>query len=164
VYLCHWRERLDQRGQSLKLTTVRHVFVEYRPEKLEEGVVYVSIEFRTAVHHCCCGCGNLVVTPLSPVKWKLGFDGVSISLSPSIGNWGFPCRSHYWIKDNQVVWDDDWDDDRIERTRRKQEKEHDAFFAKKEPPADEKKPRKVKDNSTKSGLSRFSKWWKGRKH
>jgi hypothetical protein len=92
LHLRHHWQQVDQRGQSqrgkiLKLTTIKHVFVEYRPEKLEEGVVYVSIDFRTAVHNCCCGCGNLIVTPLSPVKWKLGFDGVSISLSPSIGNW-----------------------------------------------------------------------------
>jgi hypothetical protein len=148
----------------LKLTTVKHVFVEYRPEKLEEGIVYVSIEFRTAVHNCCCGCGNLVVTPLSPVKWKLGFDGVSISLSPSIGNWGFPCKSHYWISENRVVWDDECDDNRIERVRKKQQKEHASYFAKKEPPVDGKKPGKAKDKSTKSGLSRLSKWWKGRKN
>jgi Family of unknown function (DUF6527) len=32
------------------------------------------------------------------------FDGRSISLDPSIGNWGFQCRSHYWIKNNRVVW------------------------------------------------------------
>ena len=33
------------------------------------------------------------------------FDGRTISLNPSIGNWSYPCRSHYWIKGNRVVWD-----------------------------------------------------------
>ena len=28
----------------------------------------------------------------------------TVSLHPSIGNWSFPCRSHYWIRGNRVVW------------------------------------------------------------
>jgi hypothetical protein len=34
----------------------------------------------------------------------LTYDGTSISLHPSIGNWGFDCQSHYWIERSQVVW------------------------------------------------------------
>jgi len=34
-----------------------------------------------------------VVTPLSPTGWSLIFDGETVSLYPSIGNWNFPCRS-----------------------------------------------------------------------
>lgn len=26
------------------------------------------------------------------------------TLSPSIGNWNFRCRSHYWIRQNRVEW------------------------------------------------------------
>jgi acyl-CoA reductase-like NAD-dependent aldehyde dehydrogenase len=37
-------------------------------------------------------------------RWRLSFDGESISLSPSIGNWNFPCESHYWITASQVRW------------------------------------------------------------
>ena len=25
-------------------------------------------------------------------------------LYPSIGNWQFPCRSHYWIRRNRIIW------------------------------------------------------------
>ena len=71
---------------------------------MEEKTLYVSVEFGTVIHKCCCGCGNEVVTPLSPDDWKLAFDGRSISLYPSIGNWSFPCRSHYWIRNNRVEW------------------------------------------------------------
>jgi|GEM_PF-1496866 len=81
-----------------------HKFVDSVPDMLEEDVLYVSIRFRTVIHKCCCGCGNQVVTPLSPSDWKLTFDGRSISLCPSIGNWKFPCQSHYWIKCNKVEW------------------------------------------------------------
>src|SRR5688572_11055762 len=27
-----------------------------------------------------------------------------VSLSPSIGNWSFPCQSHYWIENNRLRW------------------------------------------------------------
>jgi hypothetical protein len=82
--------------------TVSHEFVHAIPDQLEEGVVYVSIPYATAVHRCCCGCGHEVVTPLDPLQWSLIFDGETISLTPSIGNWSFPCRSHYWIRGGKV--------------------------------------------------------------
>lgn len=85
-------------------THVRHEFVEFIPEVLDEGVLYVSMQHATVVHRCCCGCGREVVTPLSPADWRLTFDGEAISLSPSIGNWSYPCRSHYWIEGSRVRW------------------------------------------------------------
>jgi hypothetical protein len=88
-------------SRRLKLT---HHFVEFLPDKLEDGVLYISIEYKTVAHRCVCGCGNEVNTPLSPAGWRLTFDGDSISLYPSIGNWGFACQSHYWIERNRVKW------------------------------------------------------------
>jgi hypothetical protein len=81
-----------------------HEFVEFIPDDLKEGTIYVSMTYATVAHKCCCGCGNLVITPLSPTDWKLIFDGKSISLDPSIGNWNFACQSHYWIRRNRVIW------------------------------------------------------------
>jgi Family of unknown function (DUF6527) len=95
-----------------------HSFVEYMPERLEEGVVYVSIRFKIASHLCCCGCGNEVVTPLSPTGWELTYDGVSVSLHPSIGNWGFPCRSHYWIRRDYAESAPNWSQASIRRAQR----------------------------------------------
>ena len=83
---------------------LRVEFVEFIPENIEEGCIYISIEYATAVHKCCCGCGSEVVTPLSPSDWSLLFDGESISLHPSIGNWNFKCCSHYFIRYNNVIW------------------------------------------------------------
>lgn len=94
-----------------------HEFVEYIPADLEDGKIYVSIAFATVAHKCCCGCGNEVVTPLSPTDWKLIFDGQSISLDPSIGNWGFDCQSHYWIKRNRVKWAPRWSREEIDAGR-----------------------------------------------
>ncbi|HZO94957.1 MAG TPA: DUF6527 family protein [Candidatus Baltobacteraceae bacterium] len=80
-------------------------FVKSVPETPAPRVLYVSMEFATAVHLCGCGCGNEVVTPLSRRNgWKLLYDGETVSLSPSVGNWSFPCRSHYFITENKVLW------------------------------------------------------------
>ena len=79
--------------------------------------MYVSIQYETAIHKCCCGCGNEVVTPFSPTDWKLIFDGVSVSLYPSIGNWNFPCKSHYWITNNNIIWAKKWTKKQINKGR-----------------------------------------------
>jgi len=88
----------------LRHTFLKHCFVHYIPEQLEPGTIYISIDYATAVHICCCGCGEQVVTPFNPTDWKLIFDGETISLYPSIGNWKFKCRSHYWINKNIIEW------------------------------------------------------------
>lgn len=92
-------------------------FVEYIPDELQEDTLYVSIPYTTAAHKCACGCGEEVVTPLSPTGWKLIFDGETVSLDPSIGNWSLPCKSHYWIRRNRVQWAAHWGRDRIETSR-----------------------------------------------
>lgn len=96
---------------------VAHKFVKIIPDELEELTLYVSMDYATAVHMCCCGCGREVVTPLSPTDWTLIYDGVSISLSPSIGNWSFECRSHYWIRKSKVRWAKRWSRNRIDAGR-----------------------------------------------
>ncbi len=88
----------------MKNTPLKHRFVDSIPNDIKDNILYVTIKYATAVHLCCCGCGNEVVTPFSPKDWSLTFDGKSISLSPSIGNWNFPCRSHYWVKCDSVKW------------------------------------------------------------
>jgi hypothetical protein len=98
--------------------TFEHRFVEFIPEKLEEGVLYVSMTYATALHRCACGCGCEVVTPLSPTFWRMTFDGETISLYPSIGNWNLPCRSHYWIDRSRVRLARLWTDDEIVEARR----------------------------------------------
>lgn len=94
---------------------LEHRFVENVPDQLEEGVLYISIPFETAIHKCCCGCGKEVVTPFSPTAWSMIFDGETVSLRPSIGNWNFECKSHYWIKNNKVLWAEDFSVEQIER-------------------------------------------------
>lgn len=88
-------------------------FVEFIPAELEEETLYISVEYATASHKCCCGCGREVVTPLSPTDWRLTFDGQTITLFPSIGNWSFECQSHYWIKNGRVEWAGQWSREQV---------------------------------------------------
>lgn len=79
-------------------------FVEHFPERLEPGELYLAMGFATAAHLCACGCGNKVITPFSPTDWQMSFDGETVSLKPSIGNWTFRCRSHYWVRSGRIEW------------------------------------------------------------
>lgn len=98
----------------IQYTSLKHRFVTNLPDQLDPGVLYISIEYATIVHLCCCGCGTEVVTPLTPTDWNMTFDGETISLSPSVGNWNDVCRSHYIIRKSQVIVADPWSDRRIE--------------------------------------------------
>jgi hypothetical protein len=106
------------------MRSLKHRFVQYMPETLEPGILYISLEYLTASHLCCCGCGEEVVTPFSPVSWKMTFDGEAVSLWPSIGNWNLRCRSHYIIDRGRVVVAGSWTDEQVaaERQRDKQAK------------------------------------------
>lgn len=87
-----------------RINTLRPELVVFIPQMLEPGVIYISEKYRTASHLCACGCGEKVVTPLSPADWRLTFHGDCVSLHPSIGNWNYDCCSHYWIRRNKIVW------------------------------------------------------------
>jgi len=107
---------------------LKHKFVDNIPDGIEDGIVYISIPFETVIHKCCCGCGNEVVTPLSPVDWSVTFNGESISLEPSIGNWSFKCHSHYWITKNKVIWSTKWNNKRIEEVRKRDFGDRNEYF------------------------------------
>ncbi|WP_233619431.1 DUF6527 family protein [Citrobacter freundii] len=101
----------------MRVRTLSHVFVDRFPELLKAGELYLAMEFSTAVHLCACGCGQKVFTPFSPTDWQMLFDGETISLKPSIGNWAFPCRSHYWVRSSAIVWAGDMTEEQIKMGR-----------------------------------------------
>jgi hypothetical protein len=114
---------------------LKHEFVEFIPDELQEGTIYVSIRFATAAHLCCCGCGSKVVTPLRPSDWKLIFDGKTVSLDPSIGNWSFACQSHYWIVRNRVKWARQWSEEEIRAGRAYDTMAKEEYFGTSKAPA-----------------------------
>lgn len=131
----------------MKYRKITHEFVDKIPESLDEGKLYISIPFATAIHKCFCGCGNEVVTPFSPTDWKLTYDGETVSLSPSIGNWGFPCMSHYWIRNSEVEIARKWNQKEIDYVRNAERKEKEEYF--------ENAPKPQKNL-----FSKFKKWFR----
>lgn len=100
------------------ITQLEPCFVDGVPETLEDGRLYISIRFKTTSHLCACGCGERVVAKLNPNDWNMLYNGRDITLHPSIGNWSFECRSHYFVRRNKIVWAGDMTDEQIERGRR----------------------------------------------
>lgn len=112
----------------MRVSRVEHRFVEEIPRQIQGGILYISTTYATAIHRCACGCGAEVVTPLSPTDWSFIYNGESISLTPSIGNWAFPCRSHYWIDYGDVVWAGEMSDRAIELGRARDRKHKKAYY------------------------------------
>lgn len=130
-------------------------FVEEIPRTLEQGVVYVSMTIGVVCHSCFCGCGHETITPLSPIEWKLQYDGESISLYPSINNWAARCRSHYWIRDGDVIWAPPWTDEEIEKGKDRQAKTKVAYYSREPGLIDETETRQARTGFWKVLLSWF---------
>lgn len=116
----------------MRATSCSHRFVTAVPDSLDDGVLYVAMEYRTAAHKCFCGCGSEVATALSPTDWKLIYDGVSVSLYPSIGNWALDCQSHYWVERSAVKWAGQWSKEQIEAGRAHDRVVKDRYYGKPE--------------------------------
>jgi hypothetical protein len=113
----------------MRRATILHEFVEFVPSELNEGTLYISIPYEIAVHLCACGCGIKVVTPISPPEWQLIWNGDTVSLTPSIGNWQFPCRSHYWIRRDEIRWAGPMTEEEIAEGRRRDAEGLEDYFA-----------------------------------
>lgn len=118
-----------------RLTSIRPEFVEFVPKQLEDGVLYVSIPYSTTVHKCACGCGSKITLPISPAKWRYMWDGDTISLWPSVGNWSYPCQSHYWIEQNDIEWAPKWSHEKIEANRARDKEDRERYLKSRSKPA-----------------------------
>jgi len=90
--------------KTIKKVDIIPVFVEFIPDIKKENHIYISEKYSVAVHHCLCGCLQRTVMPISDTdnnKWKLikEKDG-TVSFIGSVGNYNFPCKSHYVITKN----------------------------------------------------------------
>lgn len=86
--------------------TVTAVHVARLPDvdDMKQGTVYICDEFLVTSHLCCCGCGERVVMSIDPLGWRYGEKDGKPTFAPSIGNFCFPCKSHYFIRNGEVVW------------------------------------------------------------
>lgn len=112
---------------------LEHRFVGSFPDRLEPGLLYISVEYGSAAHTCCCGCGEEVVTPLTPTDWSMMYDGETITLHPSVGSWTLPCRSHYVIRRGRVIEAPPWTDAEIAAERRRDRRAKASYFGWEEP-------------------------------
>lgn len=107
---------------------LRPFFAEVLPDfdTIKTGEIWISLKYRTVNLRCPCGCGDLTVLSLQPSRWHVHFDGKSVSLDGPMGGsvWAHSgCGSHYFIRNNAVIWADRIDPDRhaeyedIERKR-----------------------------------------------
>ncbi len=115
---------------TYKTMIITPKFVEHIPSTIDDGFLYISMNFSTAIHKCCCGCGEEVVTPFSKVGWELVFDGEA-TLYPSIGNWNLNCKSHYWIEKNKVVIANSWSSEKISIKKKDDRNSIKRFFNRK---------------------------------
>jgi hypothetical protein len=93
--------------KTIKKVSIAPVYVELMPEwgEMKQGIIYISKVYGTACHLCLCGCGERVAMPLNSEEDKtFGWDFTEkegkITFRPSIGNYNFPCKSHYIITNN----------------------------------------------------------------
>ena len=117
-----------RRAVMLKIRHIRPEYVAHLPEDLAEGVLYVCDEFKLAAHRCCCGCGEEVITPLKEAQWSVIRRDSEVSLWPSVGNWNFACRSHYWIRANQVFDAPSMTAAEIQRVRQRDRRDKDLYI------------------------------------
>ena len=87
-----------------RVSELRPLFVEQFPDEFESGILYVSMQYAICGHLCACGCGEKVITPLSPKQWKIAYNGEDVTLYPSIGNYAFACQSHYFLTNGNIIW------------------------------------------------------------
>lgn len=113
---------------TTKINNLKPVFVDAIPGVLKAGTLYICEKYRTASHLCCCGCGTKVATPLKPTFWSLTKKGNAVSLHPSVGNWSLPCKSHYVVRDNRVVWAGTFTDKQIAAVKARDSAAQDAYF------------------------------------
>ncbi|MDE2751328.1 MAG: DUF6527 family protein [Gemmatimonadota bacterium] len=127
---------------------------------MDPGKLYVCCRYRAVKHLCACGCGSEVNTPLHPTAWTLTCDGVSVSLSPSIGNWSEKCQSHYWITNSEVRWSRKYSRYQIRKTRKLRERDREEYFAGATTPARGRARRKVRSNTVavRHRLARIWSW------
>lgn len=138
-----------------------HKFVKAFPDKLDDGVLYVSVEFGTAAHRCFCGCGSEVYTRFSPRDWLMKFNGETVSINPSIGNWSFACQSHYILDGGRVHWADKWSRERIELGRLLDRERKERHYKGAPPPAST--PAQPGRQTARDGLlARFLHWLTGK--
>lgn len=90
-----------------KIFEIKPTIVEFIPEIIEPGVLYISFKYETMIHLCACGCGIKTVTPIGDWNVSTIDEHKHVTLRPSIGNFSGErpnYHAHYFITDNKIDW------------------------------------------------------------
>ena len=90
----------------MKYNKIKIEYIESKPKIIEDGILYISKKFSTTFHNCPCGCGEVVVIPITisfADGWELFIENDHVSLHPSLLQ-RFACKSHYYIRKGKIVW------------------------------------------------------------
>ncbi len=90
------------KSDPMKLTTLQLKYVDYIPVEREEGILYLCQEYHVSCHRCPCGCGKDVI--LDHNRWEYSILSDTITVRPSVWSFNLPCKSHYFITNNQIEW------------------------------------------------------------
>ena len=68
---------------------------------------------------------------IGPAKWQLSTTSNGrITLYPSVGNWKYACKSHYWIEKNRVIDAGQMEEYEIEAVQRRDRRDRKRYIAK----------------------------------
>lgn len=110
------KNRLQSFHEVRHITDLKYPWFD-AADQLEDGVLYVvdgaqQDREQLIEYNCPCSCGHTVVIPYyrqgqqkeETPSWSYREEAGKVTLSPSIYSTGWPCRSHYFIRSNQIVW------------------------------------------------------------
>ena len=103
-----WWKRLRQRRRYGNVAVVDSMTTV--PQRLG-GVIYIirrgGVDRRVAFE-CPCRCGRKIDLNLIPSQqqpsWLVTMDGDNVTLHPSVWLKSGQCRSHFFIRNNRVIW------------------------------------------------------------
>lgn len=112
----HGLEILYQEKPFPRIDEIKPVLVMELPKSVNDmkpGILYLKHNndgTYESFHLCPCGCGEPVYLQYGGKGWDLKFSSVgaeglsSVTINPSIGCFDIPCKSHYFIRNNKIVW------------------------------------------------------------
>lgn len=105
--LKHILASLSRRPKPLRVRVIPSM--KKLPSSLGNDLFIVGAKsgYKWAILSCPCGCGeriDICLMPSSNPRWELSLRKKRASLTPSIWVPAERCGSHFWIRDNRIVW------------------------------------------------------------
>ena len=86
------------------LKEYKHKFIRYMPDKIQPGIIYITVFYGQITFRCPCVRGEVIKRILKPGQvnpFWFEFDGHTVTLGPQIVS--VQCQTHFRIINNKVV-------------------------------------------------------------